>query len=139
MMDLLHLVVSFFFLNFFPRFLYFSTKFLVWHAVRFMPSGFLTLFIFTDAAVHILSNFFYLFTSYKPNTKSTILLGLLVLRITVLAFNAFEMLFFNFCGFPFACVLWVGAHVVILLVMFTRKCRKPAKKKVIKVKSSTKL
>jgi hypothetical protein len=108
---------------------------LVWYAIKFAPPGFLSIFIFADILTKILANFYFLTTSYKPNSNSKILLGILLLCIAILVANIVELIFVNVCGFPSALALWLGAHVAFLLLIFMKKCRKPAKRKAINRKS----
>lgn len=112
-----------------------SCIFLVWFAIKYLPPGILTIFIFAEASSKILMFFYFLLTSYKPNSKSKVLLGIVLIRTAVLAANAFELIIRNVCGFPFIFVFWIGAHVAILLLVFLSKCRKPAKRKAISRKT----
>ena len=94
-----------------------------WIGNRFYPGGHATFFGMLNALVHVFMYLYYGLSALGPAAKpflfwKTWMTNLQMAQFVAVMVHAFQLLFYEDCGFPREFAYYIGSHAILFFVLF---------------------
>jgi len=97
----------------------------VWVGARFLPGGHASFFGLLNTFVHIVMYFYYMMSAMGPEYQKYLwwkqhLTTLQMVQFIGIFTHAFQLAFYEDCGFPWQFSIYIGAHAVMFFILFSQ-------------------
>jgi len=98
--------------------------FSVWWGMKFVPGGHATFFGYINSFIHVIMYTYYGLSAIGPHVQKRLwwkkyLTVIQMVQFVIIFTHAFQLLFVNDCKFPKIFALWIGAHGILFIILFS--------------------